>query len=176
MLASQDRPRIVMVLANYCDGSLDSLGQMLRSPGALLSLSDAGAHSMTICDGTIHTFVLTYWVRDRAHGLKFTLEEAVRMMTSAPAKAFRLNDRGVIAPGYKADLNVIDLDRLTCTDPHYVHDLPAGATRLLQSVSGYRATIVSGVVTRENDEATGALPGHLIRFGHASASKIHARS
>lgn len=170
MVESADGPRIMMVLANFQGGDLDGLGRMLKSSGTLLSLSDAGAHCMTICDGTVHTFILTHWVRDRTRGERLTLEAAVRLMTSDAARAFRLKDRGILAPGLKADINVIDLDRLSATDPEYVDDLPAGGTRLLQKVSGYRATIVSGVVTREHDLPTGALPGRLVRFGHAKAA------
>ncbi len=164
MVGSPGSPALMIVLANYHNGSLDALGEMMASKGTLLSLSDAGAHSMTICDGTIHTFMLTHWVRDRRTGKRKTLEEVVKLMTSDPARAFRLADRGVLAPGYKADINIIDLDKLTAADPAYVDDLPADETRLLQRVSGYRATIVSGVVTRENDVPTGALPGKLVRF------------
>jgi N-acyl-D-aspartate/D-glutamate deacylase len=163
MVQSIEAPRLVMLAANYCTGSLDPLREMLTMPGSLLSLSDAGAHLMSICDGTLHTFMLIHWARDRSRGPKLALEDVVRKMTSDCARAFRLKDRGVIAPGYKADLNVIDLERLNLQPPAYVRDLPAGGTRLLQKVNGYRATVVSGVVTRENDAATGARPGCLVR-------------
>jgi len=164
MVSSPGAPALMLILANYHHGSLDGLGEMMSSGGTLLSLSDAGAHSMTICDGTIHTFMLTHWVRDRRTGDRKSLEEVVKLMTSDPARAFRLFDRGILAPGYKADVNIFDLGKLTVADPAYVDDLPAHETRLLQRVSGYRATIVSGVVTRENDVPTGALPGTLVRF------------
>jgi N-acyl-D-aspartate/D-glutamate deacylase len=151
-------------VANYDGGSFEALGELLRRPGSLLSLSDAGAHVMTICDGMLHTFMLTHWVRDRTRGGRMRIEEAVKLMTADAAKAFRLYDRGVLAPGLKADINIIDLDRLTLGAPRYVDDLPGGATRLLQEAYGYRATIVSGVITREHDRATGRLPGRLVRY------------
>jgi N-acyl-D-aspartate/D-glutamate deacylase len=170
MVQPGDGPQLVMVLRNYGGGNFDGLHDVLRRPGSLLSLSDAGAHVMTICDGMQNTFMLTHWVRDRSRGPRIELAEVVRMMTLDNARAFRMHDRGQIAPGYKADLNVIDLDRLELGRPRYVHDLPAGGTRLMQSVSGYRATIVSGVVTREHDQATGARPGTLVRYRHSIAA------
>jgi N-acyl-D-aspartate/D-glutamate deacylase len=163
MLASDKAPRLVLLAANYSGGSLDELGEMLKSPGSLLSLSDAGAHLTSICDGNLHTFMLSHWTRDRSRGPKLALEEVVRKMTMDCAQAFHMRDRGMIAPGLKADINVIDLDKLHIAPPHYIHDLPARGMRLMQKVSGYRATIVSGVVTRENDAPTGALPGRVVR-------------
>lgn len=164
MLQSADRPMMMLAVANYDGGNFDQLADMIERPGALLSLSDAGAHVNTICDGMLHTFMLTHWVRDRSRGRRFAIEDAVRLMTGDAARAFRLADRGILAPGYKADVNVIDSERLSLKSPRYVADLPAGATRLLQSATGYRATIVSGVLTRENDSPTGALPGRLLRY------------
>jgi N-acyl-D-aspartate/D-glutamate deacylase len=164
MLASQLEPQLLMIAANYAGGNLDELRDMLRAPASVVSLSDAGAHLTSICDGTLHTFMLQYWVRDRACGPKLALEEVVRMMTMDCAKALHMPDRGVISRGYKADLNVLDLDKLNIGRPRYVDDLPGGGVRLMQQVSGYRATIVSGRVTREMDKATGILPGRLVRY------------
>ena len=136
---------------------------MLTSPATLLSLSDAGAHVQSICDGTMSVFMLTHWVRDRDRGERLPLEVAVRMLTKDNANAIGLHDRGVVAPGYKADINIIDFDQLALGRVRFVNDLPAGAWRLTQDVAGIRATIVSGTVTREDGKATGELPGRLVR-------------
>jgi N-acyl-D-aspartate/D-glutamate deacylase len=107
--------------------------------------------------------MLSYWVRDRERGPRMRLETVVQRMTSDTARVYGLNDRGVVAPGRKADLNLIDLDALALLPPEMLFDLPGGGRRLCQGARGYRATIVSGVVTQENDQPTGALPGRLIR-------------
>ncbi len=163
MLNTSAHPRLLLAVTNYTDGGLDRVREMLTSPAAVLGASDAGAHVMTISDGSIHSFMLQHWVRDRRRGAPLPLEQVVRMMTSDCADAIGLNDRGVIRPGLKADINIIDLDNLRLEKPTFVNDLPSGASRLMQAVTGYRATIVSGVITREHDKPTGALPGRLLR-------------
>ena len=170
MVASETEPRLLMMAANYSGGNFDEVREMLKAPESLLSLSDAGAHLTSICDGYLHTFMLAHWTRDRTRGPKLSLEEVVRKMTSDCARAFHMPDRGIIAPGYKADLNVIDIDKVGLGRPRYVHDLPAGGMRLLQNVHGYRATVVSGVVTRENDKSTGARPGRVVRHKNGGAA------
>jgi len=126
-------------------------------------LGDGGAHVRMICDASMPTYLLTHWARDRRRGPRLELEEAVRLQTSATADFLGFDDRGRVAPGYKADLNVIDFDRLRVEAPVMKWDLPAGGKRLLQKATGYRATIVSGAVTYRDGEATGALPGRLVR-------------
>jgi len=128
-----------------------------------MSMSDAGAHYGVICDASFPTYLLTYWARDRVRGERLTLEQAVAMQTRDTAALYRLNDRGLVAPGMKADLNVIDFDHLKLHSPEMIFDLPSGSRRLVQKASGYRATVVSGVVTFENGEPTGEMPGRLIR-------------
>src|SRR5208337_4786837 len=116
-----------------------------------------------ICDGSFPTTLLTYWTRDRTRGPKLPLEQVIRLQARETARALGLYDRGVLAAGYRADLNVIDYDNLTLHAPTVAYDLPAGGRRLLQRASGYEATIVAGDVTYRDGEATGALPGRLVR-------------
>lgn len=127
------------------------------------ALGDGGAHYSMICDAAYTTYFLTYWCRDAEADRKVDLPYAIRKLTMEPAQAVGLNDRGLVRPGYKADLNVIDMDRLHLHAPHATYDLPKGGRRLSQRADGYEATIVSGVVTYRNGEATGALPGRLVR-------------
>ncbi len=117
---------------------------MLNDERAVVSLGDGGAHCGVICDASLQTFMLTHWVRDRKRGPKVSVEHAVRRMTQDTAAVYGLNDRGVIAPGYKADFNVIDFDNLSLRRPEMAFDLPGGARRLLQRSRGYDATIVIG--------------------------------
>ncbi|MGH0028198.1 MAG: N-acyl-D-amino-acid deacylase family protein, partial [Myxococcota bacterium] len=147
----------------YAEQNFDALREMMMHPRAVFSLSDGGAHCGLICDASNPTFLLTHWVRDRTRGEKLPLEHVVRAQTRNTAALYGLHDRGQLRPGYKADLNVIDFDGLTIHRPEMVFDLPGGARRLIQKVNGYDATICSGVVTYEHDEATGAMPGRLIR-------------
>jgi N-acyl-D-aspartate/D-glutamate deacylase len=134
----------------------------MKHPYTVLALGDGGAHSTQICDASAQTYMLTRWVKGR-HGRSMPLPEVIRMMTSDPANAVGLLDRGLVKPGYKGDLNVIDLDKITLYRPLLVKDLPAGAGRVVMPTTGYRATIVNGEVTRANDEETGRLPGRLVR-------------
>jgi N-acyl-D-aspartate/D-glutamate deacylase len=134
----------------------------MRNKNTLLGLGDGGAHVGVICDASQPTFMLSYWGRDRA-GERLTLPALVKALTSANAEAVGLNDRGRIAVGRKADLNLIDFDRLRLHAPRAVYDLPAGGRRLTQDADGYVATLVSGEVTYREGEATGHLPGRLVR-------------
>ncbi len=149
----------------YAHGNGDALREMLGHPAAVLGLADGGAHCNLICDASTPTWMLTHWARDRSRGPGLALPEVVRKMTSETARLFGMTDRGVIAPGLRADLNVIDHDGLTLHEPELVHDLPAGGSRFLQRATGYDATVVAGEVTREHDAFTDARPGRLVRGG-----------
>jgi N-acyl-D-aspartate/D-glutamate deacylase len=151
--------------ANYVDGDFEAIREMLLHPQTLVGLGDGGAHVGTICDGSNVTTMLTHWTRDRTRGERLELPWVVHALTRRNAEAVGLLDRGVVAPGYKADLNVIDLDNLTLHAPEMRFDLPAGGKRLLQRVDGYVATIVSGQVIARGGTPTGALPGRLVRGG-----------
>jgi N-acyl-D-aspartate/D-glutamate deacylase len=142
---------------------------MLVHPLTLSGLSDGGAHVGMICDGSFPTFMLTHWTRDRTRGERLTIPEIVKMQTADTADWVGLHDRGRIAPGLRADLNVIDYDNLTLHAPEVAYDLPAGGRRLIQRASGYTATLVAGEVTYRDGEATGALPGRLVRNGQPLA-------
>ncbi len=155
---------------NYVDANHDVLHEQLMDPAAVLGLDDGGAHCGTICDASIPTYVLTHWVRDRSRGPRLELEDAVRRLTAQPAALYGLHDRGRIAAGLRADLNVIDLERLELHAPAAVTDLPAGGTRILQAVTGYRATVVRGEITRRDGVDTGARPGRLLKNRQVSAS------
>ena len=148
--------------SNYAEFSLDACGEMMADPHTVMGLGDGGAHVGLISDGSFPTYLLTHWGRDRAHG-RFPIEQLVKKQTSDTARAVGLNDRGLVAQGYKADLNIIDFDKLQLEAPVMAFDLPAGGKRLLQRARGYDATIVSGHVTYRNGEATDALPGRLVR-------------
>jgi N-acyl-D-aspartate/D-glutamate deacylase len=147
---------------NYAHGNLDAVGEMLAHPHTVPGLSDGGAHVGTICDGSFPTFLLTHWGRDRDHG-RFDIPWLVRRQTADTARTVGLLDRGVLAPGMRADLNVIDLDRLALHRPEMHHDLPAGGKRLLQRADGYLHTFVRGVEIMRDGEETGELPGRLVR-------------
>jgi len=151
---------------NYAKGSQDHLAVMLENPDTVLGLSDGGAHVRFICDASLPTYMLTHWTRDRTRGDRLSLESIVRKQTALTAEVVGLTDRGTLAVGKKADINVIDLEHLTLRPPHPADDLPAGGRRILQDASGYVATIVSGVVTRRDDSDTGARPGRLVRASH----------
>jgi N-acyl-D-aspartate/D-glutamate deacylase len=147
---------------NYADGDLDAAYQMLMHPSTVFGLGDGGAHAGQTCDASSTTFMLTHWVRDR-RGDRMPLELAVHKITGATADLYGLGDRGRLTPGRRADVNLIDFDRLQLHAPHLVHDLPAGGRRLIQRADGYVATLVAGEVTLEHGEATGARPGRLLR-------------
>ncbi|HET7406898.1 MAG TPA: amidohydrolase family protein [Mycobacteriales bacterium] len=152
-------------LASYVDTDHEALREMMTHPTTVLGLSDGGAHCGLICDASMPTFLLTHWVRDRARGPRLPLEQVVHLQTGRTASVYGLTDRGVIAPGKRADLNLVDLDNLTLHAPEMVFDLPAGGRRLVQHVDGYRATVVAGEVTFEDGKPTGARPGGLVRMG-----------
>jgi N-acyl-D-aspartate/D-glutamate deacylase len=148
---------------NYFDGNLDAAAEMLSHPNTVPGLGDGGAHVGTICDASFTTTLLVHWARDRARGPRFGLPWIVNRQCRATAEAVGLLDRGVIAPGFKADFNVVDFDNLSLGQPTIVHDLPAGGKRLVQTASGYLHTFVSGAETYRDGEPTGALPGRLVR-------------
>jgi N-acyl-D-aspartate/D-glutamate deacylase len=163
MLQQDGRELLLFPLLNYSDGNCDPIYEMIHHPRAALGLGDGGAHCGIICDASIQTFMLSHWVRDRKRGPKIPVELAVKRMTADSADLYGLHDRGRLAPGYKADLNLIDLDEVALLPPQMVFDLPAGGRRLIQKSKGYRATIVNGVVTMQDGQPTGALPGRLVR-------------
>ena len=163
MLERDGRELLYMPFANYSDYNFDALREMLTDPITALGLSDGGAHCGLICDASMPSYMLTHWVRDRSRGERLPIELAVKRQTSDTAKFYGLKDRGVLAPGMKADVNVIDFDGLRLHPPEMVFDLPAGGRRLIQHVDGYKYTVVSGEVTFEDGVQTGAMPGKLIR-------------
>lgn len=150
-------------ILNYADGNLDFLEALQNRDDCVNSLSDGGAHCGTICDAASPTFMLQHWVRDRKRGRRLTLEQAIKRQCLDTARLYGLNDRGVIAPGTVADLNVIDFEKLRLGRPWLAFDLPAGGKRLLQKAEGYLYTIKSGAVTFENGTWTGATPGQVLR-------------
>ena len=155
---------IYFPIFNYNDGTLAAVQSMLEHPRALAGLSDAGAHVGTVCDASFSTFMLTHWVQGRGNG-RFPLERAVEMMTSRNARYLGLTDRGRIAPGLRADINLIDPSRLALPKPRLVHDLPAGGKRFLQKADGYLRTWVAGRPIQRDGEPTGERPGRLVRLG-----------
>jgi N-acyl-D-amino-acid deacylase len=150
-------------LLGYSHGDFGALQTMLEHPGTVLGLGDGGAHCGLLCDASLPSYMLTHWVRDRDRGARFGLERVVAMQTSETAALYGYGDRGVLAPGYRADVNVIDLDGLRLAPPEMVHDLPAGGRRLVQRAHGYGATLCAGVPVRLDDEPTGERPGRLLR-------------
>jgi len=156
-------------LFNYADGNLDVLHTLHTHPLTKMGLSDAGAHCGAICDGGMPTFMLSFWTRDRRRGAKMSIEHVVRRQTSDTAAFYGMHDRGILAPGYKADVNIIDYDALDIGAPELAFDLPAGGRRLIQRASGYDMTLCSGEVIYEQGVPTGALPGKLVRGPQAIA-------
>jgi len=155
---------------NYAQATQEPLRAMLDHPDTVIGLSDGGAHVRMICDASLPTYLLTHWARDRARGERLALERLIEKQCAATARAVGLDDRGTLEVGRKADLNVIDFERLALHAPRAVDDLPAGGRRILQDATGYVATIVSGVVTRRHDRDTGARPGRLVRVRHGAAA------
>jgi N-acyl-D-aspartate/D-glutamate deacylase len=150
-------------ILNYATGDLDHVRQMLLHPRGALGLSDGGAHTGTICDASMPTFMLTHWTRDRRRGETLPLPYIVKKQTHDTARLYGMTDRGTVEPGALGDLNLIDYDALSLGGPYVQPDLPAGGRRLLQKADGYVATIKKGAVTFEGGKATGALPGRLVR-------------
>ena len=165
MDAMADGRPLLFLFGNY-PGDLEAQRAAIEDERSVFGLSDGGAHCGVLCDAGVPTYMLAYMTRDRTKGPLMSLEQTVRKMTRDTALVYGLADRGLIAPGYKADLNVIDYDALALEDPEMVYDLPAGGRRLIQRARGYTATICSGEVTYENGEHTGAMPGRLQRGGH----------
>jgi N-acyl-D-aspartate/D-glutamate deacylase len=161
-------------ILNYTDGNLDPAGEMLAHPNTVVGLGDGGAHVGTICDASFPTTLLTLWGRDRDHG-RLDVPFLVHRQTQATARTVGLLDRGVLAPGYRADVNVVDFDHLVARRPQMRHDLPAGGKRLVQPADGYVATLVAGDVTYERGEATGPLPGRLVRGPQPAPAGARAR-
>lgn len=172
LLAHGGEPALYMPFANYASGNLDVALEMFRHPDIRLGLGDGGAHYAVICDASYPTFLLSHWVRDRVRGERLALPEVIRALSHDTAKTVGLNDRGVLAPGYAADINLINFDAMRLHSPRVSHDLPKGGRRLTQRAEGYVATIVNGVVTYRNGVATGSLPGHLVR-GRQPAPVAH---
>jgi N-acyl-D-aspartate/D-glutamate deacylase len=162
MMENNGTGKLLIAVGNYYEGRLDAVHDLMNHPHTVMGLGDGGAHYGAICDATYPTFFLTYWVRDRA-GARIPLGKAVQALAQAPARAVGLLDRGVLKPGFKADLNVIDLHRLELHAPEVKYDLPAGGRRLDQAATGYEATIVSGQAIRRSDRSTGVLPGRVVR-------------
>jgi N-acyl-D-aspartate/D-glutamate deacylase len=160
LLEDEGRDFIYAPLSNYVSYDLSVSETLLANPNTIAGLGDAGAHVGFILDAGFPTWMLTYWHKQRG---RFDLPEVIRRLTSDPAAAMGLMDRGVLAAGRKADLNVIDMDRIGFARPYVTHDLPAGGKRLLQKAEGYCATVVDGAVTYRDGTATGALPGRLVR-------------
>ena len=166
-LAGGDGSRLIYFpIFNYNQGNLDVVRHMLGHPRALASLSDSGAHVGTVCDASFTTFMLTHWVRDRPKD-KLPLATVVEMLTGRNAKYIGLTDRGVIAVGKRADLNVIDPKRLNMGIPKLVRDLPAGGKRFIQRAAGYVGTWVAGEAVQREGTMTNALPGRLVRLGQS---------
>ncbi|MGH9139284.1 MAG: N-acyl-D-amino-acid deacylase family protein [Acidimicrobiales bacterium] len=151
--------------SNFVSGDLGVCREMLTAPHTVTGLSDAGAHVNLISDCSASTFHLTHWARDRSRGERLPLETVVAKLTSGNAELYGFGDRGVVAEGKRADLNVIDFDNLTIQAPELRYDLPTGVSRILQPASGYVATVVAGTPTRRDDRDTGARPGRLVRGG-----------
>jgi len=167
--AGDGRGALYLTFLNYADGSLDPSFEMMNHPNTVLGLSDGGAHLGTICDGSFPTSNLIHWTRDRTRGPKMKLETMIAKQTRGTAEAVGLLDRGLLKPGCKGDINVIDYDNLRLHAPTILYDLPSGGRRLMQYADGYTATIVSGRPVYRDGQPTGALPGRLVRGARDAA-------
>ena len=174
LLGDDGRAMLLLALGNFPDASLDQLGEIMRDENVVLGLGDGGAHYGMICDASYPTYLLAHWTRDRK-GERLSVAEAVKALAADPAKVVGLHDRGHVAVGYKADLNVIDIDRLTLHRPTVVFDLPGGGRRLNQTASGYAATIVNGEIIAMDDNPTHVLPGRLVRGAQAAPGEGRAQ-
>jgi N-acyl-D-aspartate/D-glutamate deacylase len=163
LLGADGREFLLRPLLNFGRGSYDGLHDMMVDPVTVQGLGDGGAHSSIVCDASMTTYMLTHWVRDRTRGPRLPLEYAVKRLTGDPAELYGLGDRGVLTPGRRADVNVIDLERLALRYPERVTDLPAGAGRLVQRSDGYVATLVAGETVVDRGELTDTRPGALVR-------------
>ncbi len=163
-LLEQDGKALLFApLGSYVEYNHDAIKAMIEHPASAVGLSDGGAHCGLICDASFPTYLLTHWVRDRSRGETLPIELVVHKQTKATADVYGLGDRGVLQPGKRADVNVIDLDGLRLHTPEMIFDLPAGGRRLVQPVDGYRWTVQSGQVTFVDGDATGARPGRVVR-------------
>jgi N-acyl-D-aspartate/D-glutamate deacylase len=163
MIEREGHVALFMPFANYAAGNLDVALELFRHKDVVLGLGDGGAHYGVICDASYSTFLLSHWTRDRTRGEKLPVPEVIKALTSTTASMVGLHDRGLLAPGYKADINVIDHAGLKLHSPQIAFDLPAGGRRLTQKAEGFVATIVNGQIVYRDGVATGALPGQLIR-------------
>ncbi len=163
MMAGNGKCLLAHTFENYSEGSLEVVREMLRDEATIMGLGDGGAHVCTVCDEGAPTYLLSHWARDRKRGELLPLEFLVRKHTRDSAVGYGLTDRGLLQPGFRADINVIDFDRLGLLSPEVVYDLPAGGKRLLQRARGYRHTFIAGTEIVCDDEHTGALPGRLLR-------------
>ena len=163
MLENDGRALLYQPLFNYEPGNLDHVRKMLDHPYTVAGLADAGAHCGMLCDASFPTTLIQHWGRDRSRGEQLPLTRLIAMQTSETARQVGLLDRGLLQPGYKADINIIDFDNLTLHAPEIVNDLPAGGKRLVQRASGYNATLVSGKIAFREGEPTGELNGQLVR-------------
>jgi N-acyl-D-amino-acid deacylase len=163
LLEREGQALLYMPLGGYADGDFRALRELLTQPDVVLGLGDGGAHCGLLCDASVPTYMLSHWVRERSRGGRLPLELAVNLQTRRTAALFGFEDRGLVAPGHLADLNVIDAHNVASEAPEMVYDLPAGGRRLVQRARGYVATIKRGVVVRDHDAATGERPGRLVR-------------
>ncbi|RJG00618.1 N-acyl-D-amino-acid deacylase family protein [Noviherbaspirillum sedimenti] len=175
LLGDEGKAILYLPGANYVGNTLNAVREMMASPYTILGLGDGGAHYGLICDASYPTFMLTHWVRDASPEQRFPIEWAISELSRKPAEAVGLMDRGLLKPGMKADVNVINLDRLRLSAPRTAYDLPSGGRRLQQRAEGYVATVVSGMVTYRNGKATGALPGRLVRRQQAQQQSVQGR-
>ena len=169
LLEDDGRTILYRPLSNYSYGDLGTVQEMFSHPNSLVGLGDGGAHVGVLSDASAITYMLTHWTRDRTRGDKMPLPWAIKRLSRDNATAIGLNDRGLVTPGFKADLNVIDYDRLKLCPPQVAYDLPSGGRRLLQRIEGYDATIVSGTPVQIDGEETGSLPGRLVRGAKSAA-------
>ena len=163
MMSNQGKQLLAHTFENYSEGNLEVVREMLLDDATIIGLGDGGAHVCTVCDEGAPTYLLSHWGRDRKRGQRLPIEFLVRKHTLDSALGYGLSDRGLLAPGYRADINVIDFEHLQLREAEVVYDLPAGGKRLMQRAAGYQHTFVAGTEIVRNDEHTGELPGRLIR-------------
>jgi N-acyl-D-aspartate/D-glutamate deacylase len=173
-LTEADNRYLFFPVVNYTVGDHEPIREMLLSSGTLLGLSDGGAHCASIVDAGVPSYMLAHWTRDRARGPRLPVEYVIKRQTSETADFFGLYDRGRLAPGLRADINLIDFDGLRLHQPELVNDLPANGRRFVQRVDGYAATLVAGTPIFERGEHTGSLPGRLVRAGASNRTRANA--
>ncbi len=172
LLEDDGTAMIFMPLGSYVDHDHEAIRAMIEHPGSIFGLSDGGAHCGLICDASMPTYMLTHWARDRKRGPQLPVELLVHKQTQATARVYGLHDRGVLAPGMLADINVIDHANLTLHKPHMIHDLPAGGRRLVQDADGYLATVKAGEIVVEHDEVTDARPGRTLKATDTGVKRV----